>query len=75
VAGTLIALVTASLFVTSLGPVLRWPDWLVRLSIFTQYGTPMVTGVDWAATARLLMAAAVLLALAAVRFAGKDIGR
>ncbi len=74
-AGTLIALVTASLFVTSLGPVLRWPDWLVRLSIFTQYGAPMVTGVDWPAVARLLAAAAVLLAVATARFAGKDVGR
>ena len=30
-----------------LGPVLGWPDWLLTLSVFQLYGTPLLSGIYW----------------------------
>ncbi len=75
VTGVLGALLAASLAVELLSGILNWPDWTQRLSIFTLYGNPLVKGIDWANLIGLLAVAAVALALAAWRFARKDIGR
>jgi ABC-2 type transport system permease protein len=40
--GALSALLGLSFFVTVLGPLFRWPDWLIRLSIFDAFGSPYV---------------------------------
>ena len=29
------------------GPLLRWPDWVLYLSVFTLFGTPVVDGTYW----------------------------
>lgn len=36
-----------SYLITELGPLLRWPDWALNLSVFSLYGTPLTSGVDW----------------------------
>lgn len=45
--GVLGLLIFASYFDSALGPVLGWPDWLVNLSVFLLYGTPLLTGIYW----------------------------
>lgn len=40
--GALSALLGLSFFVTVLGPLFRWPDWVMRLSIFDAFGSPYV---------------------------------
>ena len=36
-----------SYLITQLGPLLRWPDWALKLSVFNLYGAPLTNGVDW----------------------------
>ena len=75
VTGILTGLLLASFVVSLLGLLFQWPASVMRLSIFEQYGTPLVTGVDPVRVARLLAVAAVALTGAAVRFATKDLVR
>lgn len=43
----LTALAAVAFFLQDLGPLFRWPDWLLNLSIFQLYGRPMVDSVYW----------------------------
>ncbi|HEV2013016.1 MAG TPA: ABC transporter permease subunit [Candidatus Dormibacteraeota bacterium] len=36
-----------SYLITQLGPLLKWPDWALKLSVFNLYGAPLTSGVDW----------------------------
>jgi len=36
-----------SYLLTELGPLLKWPDWALKLSVFSLYGNPLTGGVDW----------------------------
>jgi hypothetical protein len=47
----------------------------MQLSIFEQYGTPLVTGLQPLRVAGLLGVAAAVLAAATARFASKDLIR
>jgi len=73
VTGTLIALVLASFLITLFARLFHWPDALLQLSIFEQYGTPLVDGVRLPHVLGLLGAAGAMLTLATVRFARKDL--
>ena len=75
VTGTLTALLLASLVVTLLGPLFKWPPIVMQLSLFEQYGTPMVDGLHPWRVAGLLAAAVLALAVATVRFERKDLVR
>lgn len=47
---TVAALVTftfLSYLISQLGPLLKWPDWALKLSVFNLYGAPLTNGVDW----------------------------
>lgn len=70
----LLSLVVVLWFVISfVGPELKWPDITLRASPFYYYGTPLVHGVVAGDEIGLLAAAAVLLALAVLRFSRKDV--
>lgn len=43
----LTAFTFASYLATELGPLLHWPDWALKLSVFSLYGRPLVSGLDW----------------------------
>jgi ABC-2 type transport system permease protein len=47
-----------SYLITELGPLLKMPDWLLKLSLFSLYGSPMTSGVYW--TGLWIMAAIVI---------------
>ena len=42
-----------SFFILQMGPLLRWPDWVLHLSVFTLFGTPVVNGTYWPGMAAL----------------------
>ncbi|GAC1584769.1 MAG: hypothetical protein NVS3B24_23900 [Candidatus Dormibacteria bacterium] len=49
------ALAIASFLVQQVGPLLRWPDAVVRASLFHLYGTPITAAVDFAGLGILLL--------------------
>jgi ABC-2 type transport system permease protein len=66
-------LVALSYFAELLSPFLNLPGWLLSLSIFHQYGNPLVDGPRWGPWLTLVGIAMAFLALAVMRFSRKDI--
>jgi len=60
-------------FISYIGPSLHWPDAALRLSAFYYYGTPLVNGLPLFDTVVVVLAGAVALGLASLRFVRKDI--
>ena len=75
VTGTLTALLVASFLVTLLGPLFKWPWYVMQLSIFELYGTPLVDGLHTNRVLGLLALSALILTAATTRFATKDLVR
>ncbi len=76
-AGLVIALVGAligvSYFAEILNLLLKLPNWALSLSIFHQYGNPLIADPRWLSWLALLAIAAVLAAVGAFRFNREDI--
>jgi ABC-2 type transport system permease protein len=66
-------LVMVSYLVQLLAKLLGLPGWLVNLSIFTQYGEPMRSGLNWSAQLVMLGLAVAFVAVAVFRFSQRDI--
>ena len=75
VTGLLIALVLGSFVVTLLAPLLHWPPALRQLSIFEQYGAPLIDGLKRNSVLVQLAVATFALAAAVLRFERKDLIR
>jgi ABC-2 type transport system permease protein len=75
VTGILIAFVLASFVLTMLAPLFHCPLALLQLSIFEQYGAPLVDGLKRGPVLGLLGVATATLAAAVVRFERKDLTR
>jgi len=75
VTGILIAVVFASFVVTLLTPLFHWPRALLWLSIFDQYGAPLVDGLSRGGVLGQLGVATAVLAAAVVRFERKNLIR
>jgi len=73
--GVLSLLLVGSFFIGLLGSALKLPDWVLQLSVFQQYGNPLIDGLRWANMLVLLAIAAAALVVATWRFTRKDIGR
>jgi len=71
--GPLSFLLAAWFLISFVGPDLKWPDATLRLSVFYYYGTPLLRGLEAANIGFVVVIAAAALALAALRFARKDI--
>jgi ABC-2 type transport system permease protein len=63
-----------SYLLTELGPLLKWPDWALKLSVFSLYGTPLTSGVDW--TGLWFMSAITVggFAIGAILMQRRDVG-
>lgn len=70
VVGTFIG---ASYFAELFNPLLKLPDWLISLSIFHQYGSPLSSGPNWWGWLVVLTIAGVLAAAGGLRFLREDI--
>lgn len=66
--GILAGLVIVSYVLNLIGPLLKLPDWVLNLSIFQQYGKPLINGFNWPSLVGMLALAAVLGGLATFRF-------
>jgi ABC-2 type transport system permease protein len=71
---TLSTLAFLSYLVTQLGPLLRWPDWALKLSVFSLVGNPLTDGVYWNGLWGLLAIIVVGFGLAAVVMQRRDVG-
>jgi ABC-2 type transport system permease protein len=65
--------VGVSYFADLLNPLLKLPDWLIGLSIFHQYGSPLIENARWGAWLALTVIAAAVLAAAIIRFSRSDL--
>ena len=69
------ALIGIAFVLELLGPLLAWPGWLLALSPFHEYGTPIVAGPQWGAWLILTTIAALIAGLGLARFARADLQR
>jgi ABC-2 type transport system permease protein len=72
IVGTFVAL---AFFAELLHAVLNLSDWVMSLSIFHQYGSPITDGWQWRPFVTMLGIAAVLLTLGLVQFTRSDVER
>jgi len=77
--GTIVSLsstfVALSFFVELLHTVLKLPEWVMSLSIFHQYGSPITDGWQWRPFVTMLGIAGVLLTLGLIQFTHSDVER
>jgi len=73
--GLLSLLLVVWFFISDVGPGLNWPAAALRLSAFYYYGTPLLHGLALGNMLIVLAVGLAALALASMRFVGKDIGR
>jgi ABC-2 type transport system permease protein len=69
------AAIAISFFLLEFGIVFGWPAWLLRLSVFELYGTPLVTGISWPGLATILILSAAGFGIAAAALQLRDIGQ
>jgi ABC-2 type transport system permease protein len=63
-----------SYLITQLGPLLRWPDWALNLSVFSLLGNPLTDGVKWSGLSILIAVTVVGFGLAAVVMQRREVG-
>ena len=68
-------LLAASFIGEFLNPVLHLPGWLIGLSIFHHYGSPLLEGPQWGPWLALTAIAAIFVALGLVQFTWGDVQR
>jgi len=71
----LTAVAIASYFTQQLAPLFGWPEWVESTSLYSLYGTPMSTGVEWGGMAALIVIGLAATALAVVTMRRRDVGR
>lgn len=62
-----------SYFAELFNPLLKLPDWLISISIFHQYGSPLSSGPNWWGWLVIFMIAGVFAATGGLRFLHEDI--
>jgi ABC-2 type transport system permease protein len=77
--GAVIGIMTAFLAISYLAEVLqsflKLPSWVLNLSMYHQYGAPLLSGLNWVAFVGMLVVAAALLALGVWQFTIRDLDR
>lgn len=73
--GAMAAFLAISYLMDLLKTLLSLPAWVVNLSMFRQYGTPILNGLNWNAFLTMVLIAAVVLALGIWRFSSRDVER
>jgi polyether ionophore transport system permease protein len=64
----------ASYFLVQLGPLFRWPDWTLDISVFHLYGQPLSEGVDRGGLVIMLLVISVGFVAAALMMERRDLG-
>ncbi len=68
VLGITSAFIAVSYFAELLRQLLNLPDWVLSLSVFHQYGIPIIDGLKWGPFFAMLAIALVLLILGVIQF-------
>lgn len=63
-----------SYLLTELGPLLKLPDWVVKVSVFSLYGNPVTSGIDWTGLWIMLAVTALGFGAGAVLMQRRDVG-
>lgn len=75
VIGIMSVFLGVSFLADTLRTLLKLPEWAINLSIFHQYGSPIMDGLNWGAFGGMLAIALALLALGGWQFAARDVDR
>lgn len=67
--------IVVAFFADFLNGLLKWPDWVMNLSIFHLYGTPYVNGLNWTNFIVMSAIALVLLGIGLFQFRTADLER
>jgi ABC-2 type transport system permease protein len=73
VIGIMSAFLGVSFLADLLKTLLKLPDWVVNLSIFHQYGNPLLDGLNGGAFVGMLLVALALLAVGGWQFSARDV--
>src|SRR5207253_2483535 len=73
--GVLAALAFLSYLITEGGPLLKWPGWVLKLSAFSLYGSPLTNGVYWTGLWILLAITVGGFGAAAALMQRREVGR
>ncbi len=68
-------LLVASFLLNMLGPIFKWPESVLGLSLFHQFGSPLVSDPRWLAWGVMVVVAVVLLVIGYLRFQQADLER
>jgi polyether ionophore transport system permease protein len=75
VLGIVTAYIALAFLAEFLKSVLNLPDWVLSLSLFHQYGSPMTDGMNWGAFLGMTGVALVLLLIGLIQFRNVDVER
>ena len=70
----LAAVALASYLITEAGPLLKFPDWVMKLSVFSLIGNPLTSGVYWTGVWGLLGITVVGFGLATILMQRREVG-
>lgn len=70
----LVVLAFISYVLTEGGPLLKLPDWVMKLSVFSLYGAPLTNGIYWSGLWILLGITVVGFGLATIVMQRRDVG-
>jgi ABC-2 type transport system permease protein len=70
----LVVLAFLSYVLTEGGPLLKLPDWVIKLSVFSLYGAPLANGIYWTGFCGLLAITVVGFGAAALLMQQRDVG-
>ncbi|MFI5273629.1 MAG: ABC transporter permease subunit [Ktedonobacterales bacterium] len=75
VIGIMAVFLAVSFLADLLRTALNLPSWALNFSMFHQYGSPVLDGLNWGAFVGMLVAALALLALGGWQFSARDVDR
>ncbi len=70
----LVTLSFLSFLITLGGPLMKWPDSVMRLSVYTLYGQPLMSGVDWTGLWTLVAICVAGFGLAVLLMQQREVG-
>jgi ABC-2 type transport system permease protein len=73
VIGIMVAFLAISYLADLLQAFLQLPSWVLNLSMYQQYGAPLLNGLNWGAFVGMLGVALVLLGLGIWQFSARDV--
>jgi ABC-2 type transport system permease protein len=73
VIGVMVAFLAISYLADVLQAFLNLPSWVLHLSMYQQYGAPLLSGLSWGAFTGMLGVALVLLGLGIWQFSARDV--